>query len=399
MKKEKFWFGAAYYLLTPITRCRYGYKGIKYDVKPPFLLVCNHTSNWDPLYILASIPQPMHYLATDTITNIPLFGKLIADAFEPIPVDKADVDIQAIRKMKEYAKKGESIAIFPEGNRSFDGSMIGIKPATAKMIKLLQLPVIIFNLRGTYFKTPRWSSNTRSGKTYGYIRRILSSEEVRKVSVSELYATLLSELNVDAYGDQSIYHAPYNSLRRAEHIESLLYICPECNSLNSIRSRGCRIKCICCHKVTTMDKYGYLRNCSYDTVGEWNKYQIDFETKRDYGSFDNDKAIYVDDKYAIKIKRPDEGRIYKRGAGRLSLYKDRFEFVSYDRKCHKTYLFEDIKSVTPQGRSNLHMTLSDGTSIKLRTIFNYVNGIKYYYAYCALSGEHNTLLPYTSDKD
>ena len=137
MKITEFWTKMALLIMTPITRLKYGYIGKKYDIKTPFVLISNHVSNWDPLYVLCSMRKPIHYLATDTITNIPIFGKMVLRAFEPVPVDKADVDIEAIRILKKYASAGECIGFFPEGNRSFDGSMVTIKPSTAKLIKML----------------------------------------------------------------------------------------------------------------------------------------------------------------------------------------------------------------------------------------------------------------------
>ena len=64
-------------------------------------------------------------------------GKLLKFLLNPIPFKKASTDFTILRTCRQVASEGGSIAIFPEGNRTYSGKTEYIKPSTIKMMKFL----------------------------------------------------------------------------------------------------------------------------------------------------------------------------------------------------------------------------------------------------------------------
>ncbi len=83
----------------------------------PYIMVCNHISNADPVFLCAStdLQQP-HFMAKKELFKVPLLNKLVA-ALGAYPVDRSGADVGAVRKTIKMLEKGKSIGIFPQGHR------------------------------------------------------------------------------------------------------------------------------------------------------------------------------------------------------------------------------------------------------------------------------------------
>ena len=53
-------------------------------------------------------------------------------------------------------RKGGSVAIFAEGNRSFNGLTGDILPATGKLARSSGASLVTFRFSGGYLSSPRW---------------------------------------------------------------------------------------------------------------------------------------------------------------------------------------------------------------------------------------------------
>lgn len=61
------------------TKIRYNYKAVKSELKPPFLLMSNHATTFDPVFSSLSFKCPIYYCATDDIFNIPVVSGFVFD--------------------------------------------------------------------------------------------------------------------------------------------------------------------------------------------------------------------------------------------------------------------------------------------------------------------------------
>ena len=93
----------------------------------PFFIVASHRNYLDPFFIANIIDCPVHYVATYEVFRKSL-TRLIFQRFMCIPKKRYLKDISAIRKIKTLLDGKAVIGIFPEGRRSWTGTVGRFKP-------------------------------------------------------------------------------------------------------------------------------------------------------------------------------------------------------------------------------------------------------------------------------
>lgn len=92
------------------------------------LVVCNHTSFFDPPLLGAIKEREFHFLARETLLNNPV-SKWLLPRLNTIPVDRdGGKDAKAVSKVLKVLSQGHAVVVYPEGTRSEDGK---IQPAKA----------------------------------------------------------------------------------------------------------------------------------------------------------------------------------------------------------------------------------------------------------------------------
>lgn len=112
----------------------YRVEGLETLPREQVLLCPNHSSDLDPVYLAAALPNNyrLHFMGKEELFRNPvlnwLFRKLGA-----FPVSRGNSDIQAVKTAIQVLKSGDNLLIFPEGTviRNGIGSVDGL-PAHAK---------------------------------------------------------------------------------------------------------------------------------------------------------------------------------------------------------------------------------------------------------------------------
>ena len=170
---------------------------LEYKKDKPYLILMNHQTAFDQFFIGMAYDGPIYYLATEDIFSLGLISRILDFLVAPIPIKKQTTDLNAIKSSVKVAKEGGTIALFPEGNRTFHGKTLYFKPSIVKLIRLIKLPVAIMRLEGGYGAQPRWSDVVRNGSIHAYPSRILEVDEYSKLSDDELFTLIQKELYVD----------------------------------------------------------------------------------------------------------------------------------------------------------------------------------------------------------
>lgn len=82
-----------------------------------FILVCNHASNLDPPVLGVALPVKLNFMAKEELFKNKLFGGLIR-ILGAFPVKRGARDTAAVKTALEILKRGDVVAMFPEGGRS-----------------------------------------------------------------------------------------------------------------------------------------------------------------------------------------------------------------------------------------------------------------------------------------
>ncbi|MEB3330266.1 MAG: MFS transporter [Candidatus Sericytochromatia bacterium] len=117
------------------------------------LLVCNHPSFIDWLFIGAAIRRPVHFVMWAGFAKHPLMKRLVRDA-KIIPIYPAKEDPEVLnRAMDQIAADlaaGELVCIFPEGEITKDGSLMPFRNGVERIVARTPVPVVPMGLRGLW---------------------------------------------------------------------------------------------------------------------------------------------------------------------------------------------------------------------------------------------------------
>lgn len=106
-----------------------------------FLYVGNHTSWWDPIFMSATTPRPVRYLAKSTLGNSKFGQWFIFDSGGCIPVDRNRANPDAYKAAIDALRAGGVVGVFPEGTRHA-GEMGRAKTGVARMALEAGVPVV-----------------------------------------------------------------------------------------------------------------------------------------------------------------------------------------------------------------------------------------------------------------
>lgn len=132
-----------------------------------FMLCPNHLSYIDPFVLLSVLPRRtfrrLFYVGYAAFFQSPAM-KFVARLLNIVPVDP---DAHLLGAMKAGAwglRQGQVLCIFPEGGRSFDGTLQEFRKGAAILAREVGVPMVPVALRGTHEVWPRDSKRIRLHK-------------------------------------------------------------------------------------------------------------------------------------------------------------------------------------------------------------------------------------------
>ena len=344
-------------LLAPLFFC---WTRLKYHVKvekcPELkkrqcLIVMNHQTGFDQFFVsLAAYPRHVYFIASEDIFSLGLLSKLLRWAVAPIPIKKQTTDVQAVRNCIKVAREGGTIALAPEGNRTFSGLPCYSNPAITPLVKKLGLPLAIFRIEGGYGIQPRWSDVCRKGKMRAYVSRIIEPEEYAELSKEELYELLQKELYVDETKNHQLFHHK----QLAQYIERAMYVCPWCG-LSEFHSEQDVITCKTCGRqiryLPNQQLQGIDCDFPFPYVAQWYDYQESYVNQLDTSAH-LETHLYRD-AADFSLVEPYKRKVLLEENANITLYGNRLQAGD------KTLFFDDISVITVLGKNKLNIYHAD----------------------------------------
>ncbi|MEE1032669.1 MAG: lysophospholipid acyltransferase family protein [Ruminococcus sp.] len=275
-KKHKLIYGFFHPPVRLFLKLKFGYTyETAKNLPENYIVLSNHVTDYDPIFVAASFPQQMYFVASEHIARWKTFFKFIDYCFAPIMRYKGSIAATTVKEVFQKVRKGDNVCIFAEGCRTWDGITCPILPSTGKMVKKARCGLVTYRLRGGYFVSPNWSntSNTRRGPIHGAPVNIYTKEQIAKMSVDEINEIINRDLYEDAYEQQLLSPQKYSGKNLAEGMENLLFICPVCGKIDTIRTHENTVSCSACDMKFTYNEYAMLNGISHKTVRELAKWQ------------------------------------------------------------------------------------------------------------------------------
>jgi 1-acyl-sn-glycerol-3-phosphate acyltransferase len=322
-------------------------------LKPPFIVVANHVTTRDAFILGILLPEPVYWITSDGNMRSRLM-RFFLRRVGSIPKSKAIPDIETVKLIVEVIRKRKGVVgIFPEGQQSWDGHSLPLMSGTAKLLKMLKVPVVSAIIEGGYLSLPRWAWIHRRGKVRVEWKLLFSPEELTSLPLEAIDGRLKAGLEHDEYEFQAREMLPFHGPRRAEHLELGLFMCPVCESVGSMRSSGVRLHCSACGSAWRLDRYGYLHVLGearrarrlktagatglagaaprenerrFSTIRDWDLWQ-----REEFASLlaeARDDRPFLSDSGALLFRGRRMNPLHRIRSGTLVLYPDRLELAT-----------------------------------------------------------------------
>ena len=153
-------------------------------------LICsNHQSFLDPVVIGIASPQPLNYLARQTLFKFKLMRKFLT-LNDAIPIDRESIGLAGVKESLKRLKRGEMLVMFPEGTRSDDGELLPFKPGFELLARRTKSRLLPIGLDGCYQAFPRNARLPKLGEIRVVIGEPIEFDEYKDWSPEELQAYL-----------------------------------------------------------------------------------------------------------------------------------------------------------------------------------------------------------------
>ena len=375
--------------LAPYSILKYRIKIDKFKEqgKRAYLILMNHQTPFDQFFVGISFKGPIYYLATEDIFSNGWVSSLIRWLVAPIPIKKQTTDISAIRNCIRVAKEGGTIALAPEGNRTYSGKTEYMSPAIASLAKKLKLPIALYRIEGGYGANPRWSDVVRRGKMHSYVSQVIEPEEYEKLTNDELFALIEKGL----YVNEGIADGIFKSAKKAEYLERAIYVCPFCG-LSEFESHGNEIQCKKCNRRIAYGEDKKLSGCGFDFpfsfVTEWYDSQNDFINSFDAAEH-TDTPLYCDaaSVYEVIVNKK---KVPLHKNSEIKLYGNRI-VMNEGTSDQLSFPFDEVTAISVLGRNKLNIYHRETVyQLKGGKRFNALKYVNMYFRYKnILKGEKN----------
>lgn len=295
------------------------------SIKPPYLLLANHVSHVDVAVLVSMlIKGNIGASVVGSMTQMSVWGKIL-DNLGIIAKKQFTTDATLIRDIKRVLDNNRPVIIFPEGKLSIVGKPNIIPTVTAKLAKLMKVPVVTVNMQGNYLALPRWSHQYRNVVVTPKVTVALTAEQLSNSTVDEIHKVILDNLACDEYQYQLDNNISISHANLVEGLEHILCICPHCNSVSSIVAKGNTLTCVSCNTAVSMNEYGQLQGGEFCSVSQWYDYIVDIVAKQVA-----DNSYIVQDVCTIEFMT--KGKFRKIGKGTVVHNREGIT-ISCDKLC------------------------------------------------------------------
>jgi len=207
-------------------------------------LLGNHVAFVDPGTITLAARRPVQWMANATLWG----GRGVAalNWLGIVPKQRFHSDMRAISLIRSWSRAGAIVAVFPEGQMSWDGRLQPLVPGLARLVRLLRVPVLLARLENHYQYWPRWAPMPRFGEVAVHFSPPRTFD--LKTPVAEIEAFIQDGLRVN-FRDTDL---KVRGWRLARGITNVLFLCPKCDAEEMVE-RGNVVACSACRASWTVD--------------------------------------------------------------------------------------------------------------------------------------------------
>ena len=168
-------------------------------------------------------------------------------------------DISVVRNMKYALSKGQAVWVYPESRHSNVGTTAYIPKNLGKLCKMMDVPVVLYTLYGSYLANPFWDElHTRKVPMEAKMKLLFSVDDVRSKAAGEIQEAIEDGLKYDEYEYQTSRGIRITESFRAQGLHMPLYRCIGCGERYRMTSHGDTLECSACGRRFLLREDGML---------------------------------------------------------------------------------------------------------------------------------------------
>ena len=295
-------------------KCKITKVGVE-DLKPPFVLLCNHNAFMDfKVATKAIYPWRANYVVA--IDGYIGREKLLRDV-GCICKRKFTSDTYLVRQLKQTIKNGDVAIIYPEARYSLCGTTAVLPESLGKLCKLLKVPVVTLICHGHHVNSPFWNLHDRGVKpTEAEFKLLFDTESLKQTPVEEVNRKIVEAFQYDDFAWLKERGIRITYKGRAEGLHKVLYQCPSCKTEFKMSSQGTILKCDACGKQWNMSELGELEAVNGETefshIPDW------YEWERENVKREVAEGTYSSGELKVKVDTlPNAKKFIRLGEGSM----------------------------------------------------------------------------------
>lgn len=237
--------------------------------KPPFMVIANHGTFFDPWMIGGYSRHPFCYMVNDDGFRGKSLSSWYLRSIDAIPKKKGASDFKAMKTTMSYLLDKRVVCIFPEGQTTWDGETQLLYKGIEKIIKKVSCPLVMVRLQGNFLTKPWWADTLRKGRILLHFKT-LQKDEIRKLSSEELFEAIKNYIYQNDIKDPQNTAYPFTGVKLAEGLERFVWICMHCGAEDTLTTSNNTISCSSCNGSWDIDAHCRLtaHNPSFNCLSD-----------------------------------------------------------------------------------------------------------------------------------
>lgn len=327
-------------------------KDKKFDAipKPPFIMVSNHGTFFDPWIIGHYSRYPVSIMNNEDAFHSPPVIRWYLRNIGTFPKKKGGADYKAMKTTLQRLSDGYPVLIFPEGQTTWDGASQPIFSGIEKIIKRSKSSLVMMKVQGNFLSKPWWATTYRKGKVR--VRcMVLGPEQLNSLSEQQILETIVENIRHNDILDEQNMSITFTGKNLTGGLTRFIWICKQCLAEDSLTTEGCSVTCSKCAGAWIMNSHCVFTPIHENTppIGTlydwsmWHKKVIKEKIKNA-----GPQEVLTNNRTVMYCDMDKNGSFINLAPGSLTLTKERLVFDTADTGKSMTFMVKDISEYVYQ---------------------------------------------------
>jgi CMP/dCMP kinase len=150
------------------------------------LFIANHASMWDPAFLIAPLNRVIRYMGKAELAHN-RYVKNMADAIGFFPVRRGAGDRVALHIGEEVLRRGDSLGVFPEGTRVYEGRLARPRQGAARLALVTGVPIVPVAIYGNRWTESLFKVTVAFGRPHSFADQRATPDNIRRAT-TEVWA-------------------------------------------------------------------------------------------------------------------------------------------------------------------------------------------------------------------